>query len=177
MCFLVSALSMALLGCVPTDMPTESPTPSPSASPGPVSAQFGDIGTLQEILQSGGFRVSASSGLLEATAGTAVHVRVADEGSDGEFDSVTLEISPLTALDDDPVAGPTVDFVLALFDSWSPEAGARTREVLQGPRGTVQTREETTEPVDGGFTLHLDLSYGHDSASEDYFRATLARPD
>ena len=156
-------------------------TATPTAEPSPPG--FGDILALRELLGSAGFRAGLSpQGYVTLASGPSVLVTLTPNGTDlGQFQAITLEVAPLSALDDDPTARPAVDLVLELFDAWSPDAAERTRRSLRdlgtttSREGGPERQERTESDTADGFRLVTELSYGGPSEEDDYFRAILTR--
>lgn len=187
---LVALLALAA-GCRSVELGAGSTAPSVPASVAPSVAEsaapsvpdFGDLAALRELLVGGGFRAGLTpQGYVTLSSGTSVVVTLTPDGTDlTQFRAISMEVAPLSALEDDPTVMPAVELVLDLFASWSPEAERKARRSLADV-GTTSSREGAEEQVHrseerqaDGFTLETEASYGGDSAEDDYLRMTLTR--
>jgi hypothetical protein len=179
---LVTAVALAACrAAVPATVSPSVPAATPTVVPSPPG--FGDIGALRDALASAGFEAGVSpQGWVTLSSGPSVVVTLTPDISNlGEFREISLEVAPLSALDDDPTARPAVDVVLELFDWWSPEAADRARRSLRdvgsttSREGAAEHQERREADTADGFRLVTEFSYGGDSADDDYFRAALSR--
>jgi hypothetical protein len=159
--------------------------PSVAVSAAPSVPDFGDLAALRELLVGGGFRAGLTpQGYVTLSSGTSVVVTLTPNGTDlAQFRAISMEVAPLSALEEDPGAMPAVELVLDLVASWSPEAERQARRSLADV-GTTASREGADEQVQrteqrqaDGFILETEASYGGDSAEDDYFRMTLTRDE
>lgn len=160
-----------------------SEAPSVAVSAAPSVPAFGDLAALRDLLAGGGFRAGVTpQGYVTLSSGTSVVVTLTPNGTDlAQFRAISMEVAPLSALEEDPEAMPALELVLDLVASWSPEAERQVRRSLADV-GTTASREGADEQVHrteeqqaDGFTLETEASYGGDSAEDDYFRMTLTR--